>query len=148
MNKFAFTTVVVAAPLSSAAVLAQPKMDETKGTDMTQKPAAGAPMAMSHPATGVGKKVDAKAGLVTLAHEPVKTMNWPAMTMGFMRKDKLLFDKLVIGKKANFDFVHDSQGDVVTTVKQSVRRCRCARPTPGQLLIRAEFGVFSSKMKF
>ena len=117
MNKFAFATVVVTATLSSAAVLAQPKMDEMKGMDMTKKAAASAPMAMSHHATGVVKKVDAKSGLVTLAHEPVKTMNWPAMTMGFMVRDKMLFDKLVIGKKVDFDFVQDSKGYVVTTVK-------------------------------
>ena len=37
---------------------------------------------MTHMATGVVKKVDAQAGLVTLAHEPVKTMNWPAFVQG------------------------------------------------------------------
>ena len=117
MNKIAFATVIVAATMSSVAVLAQPKMGEMKVMDMTKKPAASAPMAMSHHATGVVKKVDAKAGLVTLAHEPVKTMNWPAMTMGFMVKDKMLFDKLAIGNKADFEFVQSSKGYLVTSVK-------------------------------
>ena len=117
MNKIAFATVIVAATMSSVAVLAQPKMGEMKVMDMTKKPAASAPMAMSHHATGVVKKVDAKAGLVTLAHEPVKTMNWPAMTMGFMVKDKMLFDKLAVGNKVDFEFVQSNKGYIVTAVK-------------------------------
>ena len=63
------------------------------------------------------KKVDAKAGLVTLAHEPVKGMNWPAMTMGFLVKDKMLLDKLTVGKKVDFEFVPGTKGCVVTAVK-------------------------------
>ncbi len=117
MNKFALTTVVVAATLSSAAVPAQQKMDDMKSMDMSKKPAASAPIAMSHQATGVVKKIDLQAGLVTVAHEPVKTMNWPAMTMGFMVKDKLLFDKLSVGKKLDFEFVQSGKGYVVTAVK-------------------------------
>jgi len=117
MNKVAITTFVLAATLGASTAFAQQKMDEMKSMDMNKMPAASAPAAMSHQATGVVKKVDAKAGLVTLAHEPVKTMNWPAMTMGFQVKDKMLFDKLTIGKKVDFEFVQGSKGYVVTAVK-------------------------------
>ena len=44
-------------------------------------------------------------------------MNWPAMTMGFQVKDKMLFDKLAVGKKVDFEFVHGTKGYVVTAVK-------------------------------
>ena len=54
-------------------MLAQPKMDEMKGKDMTKKPAASAPMAMSHHATGVVKKVDAKSGLDKVDFEFVQS---------------------------------------------------------------------------
>jgi Cu(I)/Ag(I) efflux system protein CusF len=117
MNKVAITTFVLAAALGASTAFAQQKMDEMKSMDMSKTPAASAPAAMSHQATGIVKKVDAKAGLVTLAHEPVKTMNWPAMTMGFQVKDKMLFDDLAVGKKVDFEFVQGSKGSVVTAVK-------------------------------
>jgi len=88
---------------------------DIKGMDMGKKPAAGAQT--THKATGVIKKVDPKAGTVTLAHDPVKSLNWPAMTMGFTVKDKALLDKLQAGKKVEFDFVQQGKDYVITTVK-------------------------------
>jgi len=88
---------------------------DMQGMDMGKKPAAGAQT--THKATGVIKKVDPKAGIVTLAHDPVKSLNWPAMTMGFTVKDKALLDKLQAGKKVEFDFVQQGKDYVITTVK-------------------------------
>ena len=51
--------------------------------------------AITHQTTAVVKAVDATNDKVTLAHEPVEGLNWPAMTMGFSVKNKTLFDKLV-----------------------------------------------------
>lgn len=107
MKKATLPFLVLALVLPAAAAMAQPKMDDMKGMDMAKKPAAGAPMA--HKAMGTVKKVDAKAGVVTLAHEPVKSMNWPAMTMGFKVKDKMLLDKLGDGKKVEFEFMQDDK---------------------------------------
>jgi Cu(I)/Ag(I) efflux system protein CusF len=70
----------------------------------------------AHKATGVVKKVDPKAGTVTMAHDPVKSLNWPAMTMGFTVKDKALLDKLQAGKKVEFDFVQQGRNYVITGV--------------------------------
>jgi Cu(I)/Ag(I) efflux system protein CusF len=88
---------------------------DMKGMDMGKKPAAGAQT--THKATGVIKKVDPKAGIVTLAHDPVKSLNWSAMTMSFAVKDKVLLDKLQAGKKVEFDFVQQGKDYVITTVK-------------------------------
>ena len=81
----------------------------------------GAPVhaqsAAAHQATGVVKKVDAKAGTVTLAHDPVKSLKWPAMTMGFTVKDKALLDKLAVDKKVEFEFVQQGKDNVITSVK-------------------------------
>ena len=48
-----------------------------------------------HPATGVVKSVDRAKSTVTLAHDPVKSLNWPAMTMPFTVTDKALLEKLL-----------------------------------------------------
>ena len=116
MSKVLFTAVALAASVSSSITLAQ-KMDGMKGMDMGKEHAASAPMAMTHHATGVVKKLDPKAGVVSVEHEPVKSLNWPAMTMGFHVTDKGLLDKFAVGKKVEFDFEQKSQGYVVTAVK-------------------------------
>lgn len=112
MKKAFAATLALAAFLSSSAALAQQRMDDMKGMDMDSKPAA-----TTHHASGVVKSVDASAGAVTLAHDPVETLNWPAMTMKFQVKDKALLDKLAVGKKVAFDFERSGKGYVVTAVK-------------------------------
>ncbi len=87
---------------------------DMKGMDMG-KPSA--PSVKPHKAAGVVKALDATAGTVTFAHEAVKSMNWPAMTMTFGIKDKMLFDKLADGKKVEFEFVKEGKDYVVTKVK-------------------------------
>ena len=70
-----------------------------------------------HKATGVVKKLDASAGMVTIAHEPVKDLKWPAMTMPFKVQDKALIDKLGEGKKVDFEFEQRGKDAVITAVK-------------------------------
>lgn len=89
--------------------------DMTKGMDM-QQANKGSKVAR-HEAVGTVKSVDPAAGTVTLAHGPVKTLNWPAMTMDFAVKDKALFDKLSVGRKVDVDIVQQEGKYVITAVK-------------------------------
>ena len=88
---------------------------DMKGMEMGKKPATGTQAV--HKAAGVVKKADPKAGTVTLAHDPVKSLNWSAMTMSFAVKDKAMLDKLQPGKKVEFEFVQQGKDYVITTVK-------------------------------
>ena len=114
MKVVALTTLVIATALAAPA-FAQDKMDSMKGMSMPAMPASSAQA--THSATGVVKKIDAKTGAVTFAHEAVPSMNWKPMTMGFQVKDKMLLAKLAVGKKVDFDFVQASNGYVVTAIK-------------------------------
>ena len=78
---------------------------------------AQAQTAAAHQATGVVKSVDRTKSAVTLAHDPVKSLNWPAMTMGFTVKDKALLDTLQPGRKIEFAFVQEGKNYVITSVK-------------------------------
>lgn len=78
---------------------------------------AGAEDAATHRTMAVVKSVDTANGKVKLAHEPVKSLNWPAMTMNFSVKDPALFDKLPVGKKVEVEFVQQGSTSVVTGVK-------------------------------
>lgn len=126
MNQRAFTAFVIVATLMSADALAQQKMDDMKGTpsmngmgdmknmNMGKSPA---PAAKTHKAEGVVQAVDVKAGTVTVAHGPVPTLHWDAMTMDFKVKDRNLLKKFVKGGKVAFEFVEESDDYVVTAVK-------------------------------
>jgi Cu/Ag efflux protein CusF len=63
---------------------------------------AAAAMAADIQATGVVKAVDPKAGTVTIAHQPISAIGWPAMTMPFKVADPALLDKLVAGSRIRF----------------------------------------------
>ncbi len=101
--------------LPMAPTQAQMNMDHKK-MDMKMDKAA-ATEGTAHKATGVVKSVDRNKGVVTLAHEPVKSLNWPAMTMGFTVKDKMLLDKFAVDKKVEFEFVQQGKDNVITGVK-------------------------------
>lgn len=64
----------------------------------------GQPTAASAAVTGAGvvKKVDAKAGTVTIDHGPIKALNWGAMTMPFKVSDASLLNGLKVGAKVSF----------------------------------------------
>lgn len=73
--------------------------------------------AQVHKGTGIVTNVDRNAGKVTLRHDPIKSLNWPAMTMGFGVKDKALLDKLAKDKKVEFEFVQQGKTYVITSIK-------------------------------
>src|SRR5258708_39088982 len=88
-------------------------MDMSKCKDMMGKDQKGMEMkgmgadkkseAKSHKGVGTVKKID-PAGKVTIAHGPIKSMNWPAMNMTFTVKDKALLDQFSQDKKVEFEF--------------------------------------------
>ena len=106
----------------SASSLAIAQSGGMKDMDMkgmeTGKMAQGtAPMVNSHRATGVVKAVNPAKGTVTLAHGPVQSLQWTAMTMRFAVKDKALLDQLAVGKQVTVEFVKQDVDYVVTAVK-------------------------------
>ena len=54
---------------------------------------------------GRGKvvNVDIKSNHVTLDHEPIADLGWPAMTMGFKVKNSQQLSKLKVGDEVDFD---------------------------------------------
>ena len=92
-------------------------MDMKGMKDMDKKHPTKEAKAMTHKVDAVVKDVDAASGKVTLAHEPVKSLGWPAMTMGFAVKDKMLLDKLVVDKKVHVELQKQGNDYVITAVK-------------------------------
>ena len=71
----------------------------------------------AHKATGVVTKVDAAKKKVTIRHEPVQSLKWPAMTMAFTVKDKAMLERIQKDRKIDFEFVQDGKDYVLTSVK-------------------------------
>jgi len=114
MKRFYVTILIAALLIPATAPLAQSQANNMKTMDMGKGQSADA---ATHTAVGTVKKVDAKAGTVTLDHEPVKTLKWPAMTMGFKVSEKSLLDKLPEGRKVEIEFKQVGKDYVVTSVK-------------------------------
>lgn len=68
-------------------------------------------------AVGVVDEIDEAKGVATISHEPIKSLNWPAMTMNFTVNNKKLLSKLSKGKKIHFSFVHKNGKYIITNVK-------------------------------
>lgn len=97
MNSLAATAAFAAAIALSGIALAQHNHDHT-GTAQTQ--------GQSHRATGIVKSVNAAKGTVTIQHEPVLSLKWPAMTMAFKPVERKVLDELRPGREVNFEFEH------------------------------------------
>ena len=93
-----------------------PGMD-MKGMDMKGMQSGEKAQGVIHKAAGVVKNVDPARSAVTLDHEPVKSLNWPAMTLGFTVKDTAMLDQLQSGKKSEIEFVQQGKDYVITSVK-------------------------------
>lgn len=111
-------TLALAAAFASSLGLAHAA--DMKGMDMKDM----SPSQMSkdakagkHTAKGTVKSVNAKAQTVTLDHEAVKSMKWPAMSMTFKLQDKALMDKLTQGRKVEVEFEQRGKDYVITSAK-------------------------------
>lgn len=114
MKRLAF--VLCAAVLASPAFAQMKAMDmkdDMKGMEM--KPEKD--KSRTHNGSGTVTKVDPEKSTVTIAHGPVQSMKWPAMTMTFKARDKTMLDKVKPGEKVEFSFVQSGKDYIVTQIK-------------------------------
>ena len=83
------------------------------GTGAEAKQAAPVVQGSSHQAAGKVDSVDAKAGTVSIAHGPVDSLKWPAMTMEFTLANSALLGTLKPGATVAFTFVERKPGEWV-----------------------------------
>ena len=61
------------------------------------------------------KELDAKKGTVTLSHEAVPTLKWPAMTMAFKISPELA-KGIEVGQKVDFEFEAKGMAGTITKI--------------------------------
>ena len=104
---------IFAVSLAALAALSAPCLmikSAEAGMNMGNKPAEEKPLA--HRGTGTVKEIDASR--VILAHGPIATLNWPAMTMSFKLKDAALSRGIKAGDIVDFELVQSGNMYVVT----------------------------------
>lgn len=85
---------------------------------MTNMPAPGKPKTVGHSATGVLEEVY-DDGNVSITHEPIPALKWPAMTMDFALANPSLAANIKPGSAIEFEIVERGQGEWVITKLQS-----------------------------
>jgi len=94
--------------------------DEVVGTESTQTVdgtstrADDAVTVTKASATGTIEAIDA-AGKITIAHGPVPSLQWPAMTMGFQATPEQAAS-LQVGQTVRFDFESKGMEAVITQI--------------------------------
>jgi Cu/Ag efflux protein CusF len=91
----------LALPILAALALSTPAMAQDHSGHTAQGGQAAAP-AKTVEGVGVVKSIDAKAGLITVAHGPIKALSWGAMTMPFKVADPALLKAVKVGAKVRF----------------------------------------------
>ncbi len=103
MNRFA----TIVAPLALLALLASP----TYAAELKDKNAA----AQVHKGQGTVKRIDEKSGKINIAHGPIASLNWPAMTMDLQVRDKALLKDVTPGQNVEFDIAQTGPTQFVIT---------------------------------
>lgn len=77
-------------------------------------PSADAPRGV-----GVVQAVDAAAGTITIAHEPMETLGWPAMTMPFKIARPELLENVTVGERIEFTLESADMTAPITAVRKT-----------------------------
>ena len=84
--------------------------------------AASAPAAAAKLYESRGRIETLAAGSITLSHEPVPAIGWPAMTMTFKLEPASLAEGLKVGDPVTFGFEQRSDGPVVRRLAKAAAR--------------------------
>ena len=114
MKKMLLTfTFIATSAITANTVFAQDSHaghHSTNGTQATQK-------AQIYTTRGTVEGIDKTAKKLTLWHEPIAALKWPAMTMNFAVEDVSLLEGLKIKDKIRFDIRTDGNTSVVVDIE-------------------------------
>lgn len=82
------------------------------------EPAAEAPSETGSTHTATGTIDNIEGNQVTISHEPIGTLNWPAMTMPFTISDPALLNGVQAGDRVSFVFNKADETSVITSISK------------------------------
>ena len=118
MKKTVLIATWLTLPLSLSACDKPAEAPKTEATADTLGDMAMPSEAKMAKGSGTVTAIDAAAGKITLDHEPIAELEWPAMNMGFGAKPEMLKD-IAVGDKVDFELtVAGTAGEVTKITKQ------------------------------
>jgi Cu(I)/Ag(I) efflux system periplasmic protein CusF len=79
--------------------------------------AAPAQVPQSADGVGVVRAIDTRNNRITIAHEPMPTLGWPAMTMAFEVHSADLLTNVAVGNRVNFTLVNHNGQPMVSALQ-------------------------------
>ncbi len=114
------TLLVLVAALSTLAACGSseaPSASDMPNMPAGQQPAGG--QAAENRGTGVVQSVDAANGSLTIAHEPIAALGWPAMTMSFKVDQASLLEGVEAGEHIELTLRGRDMSAVVTSITKA-----------------------------
>lgn len=105
----------------AAAACSEPASDPaaTANTDSMSMSAPAAPAAAGAiSSTGTVTAVDATAGTISLNHEAIPAISWPAMSMQFRAENPAMLQGIAVGDHVTFELKSASETSIITMVQK------------------------------
>ncbi|WP_050464673.1 copper-binding protein [Herbaspirillum autotrophicum] len=111
MKKNIIAAVIIAINLGTMLPVVAADMGNMNGmstAQATEKVAHG---------VGIVKDIDTRQNTIVLAHQPIKELNWQAMTMAFKVSDGRILKGIKAGDQVSFDLKGSGMDPVVTAIR-------------------------------
>lgn len=112
MKKSFLTIACAGAFLAASAVVAAPQMDPNM-----PGMASAAESTEAVQGVGVVNAINTADGTITLQHEPIAAIGWPAMTMPFKVASADLLTRVKVGDQVQFTLHMDGMVGTVTSIE-------------------------------
>lgn len=93
--------------LSASALVLAPNAIAQHDAHQHHAPAPTATQTALATGQGIVKKIDPETQRLTLAHDAIEKLGWPAMTMSFAVTDKALLKEIKIGDVVRFELQNE-----------------------------------------
>jgi Cu/Ag efflux protein CusF len=109
--------IIVLSALLAAACSPPAPQDAAKSEgDMNMAESAAPAETGPVASTGTVTAVDAAAGTISINHEPIAAISWPAMTMQFTAENPAILQGIAVGDRVAFELKSASEPQIVTAV--------------------------------
>lgn len=109
---------LVATAFTLAAAACSPPANETATSDMQMMNAAEGSDASVVAGAGLVTAIDTSDGTVSLDHEPIAAIDWPAMSMQFTVEDPSLLQGIAVGDRVSFELKGRTETSVITALRR------------------------------
>jgi Cu(I)/Ag(I) efflux system protein CusF len=112
---------LVTALAISSAVIGAPSFAQSQSASATMQGMAMPQQTQQTTARGVGivKAIDTVHGTITLQHQPIAALKWPAMTMAFKAASPDLLKAIKVGDRVQFTLRKSDPILMLTTIQKA-----------------------------